>query len=212
MKDRAKVGILTAFTLLCCVAVWLSCRRDAFVGKDVPATELLRRSAIASWQTKRSLSSGIEIDVPTDLCGFFDEPSLGLQIELHTLPPPAGVLDDKKCLLQIQIERMSKEKFQRQRASDPAGHTGDPPKSRSWTYSRHDSVSRFDDGQYTYYRYDVGCPNTDVVSSLATVRNIFDHGVSLYEKEDDSTVRRILGSLRCLDAPARRTEAGALPQ
>ena len=193
------VGLVfsTLTTILC-----VGCFPEIASESDIKVTNLLRRSDMTSWETEQLPITGIEIEVPSDRCAFGDEPGLGAGIGLHTLPPPRGVLDDKKCLLQLQIHRMTVDAFERERATDPTGRKGDAnEKFRSWIYRRHDSMSRWDGGQHTTYRYDLACPDGDVVTSVTSVMNVYEHGVSLYAKEDEATVRRMLTSLRCLDRP-----------
>jgi hypothetical protein len=162
-------------------------------------TKLLRRSSTASWQTRQAKSTGLQVEVPTDLCRFAEDPGVGVVIKLHTVPPAFGTLDDKKCLIEIDVECMKKDDFQSERATtlgqiDNAQHR----KYADWAYQRHDSISRFDEGSYTYYRYDIDCPNGDAVWTRTSVTNVYERGVSLYETEDDAIARRILGSLRAL--------------
>src|SRR5438552_1580731 len=184
-------------------SVVLSCGRESFSGTGdvIPVTKLLRRSSTAKWETKRATATGVQVDVPTDLCGFLDDAALGAVIRLHTLPPPPGVLDDKRCLLEMKIERMKKDVFERERASDSLKTATNDPNAAYWTWNlhRHNAISRFDDPKYAYYRYDLDCPAGDVVWTRTSVMKVYEGGVSLYDQEDDAIVRRILGALRCIE-------------
>ena len=94
---------------------------------------------------------------------------------------------------------MTAAKFENERASDPDPLRKDRQRSavREWNFRRHSSISTFDNGQYTYYRYDLDCPNGDVITTLTNVTNVFQAGKSLYGDADDRIVRRILSSIRC---------------
>jgi hypothetical protein len=169
---------------------------------EIPLTRLLRRSATTAWETRRSAGSRLEVEVPRDLCGFVDRPTLGVFIAMHTVPPPPGVFADKKCLLEIQIDRKKQEDLTGgEEAVTNTALDETLRKFQQWALQRHDSVSRFDGGQFSHYRYDVGCPDGDMLSAMATVTNVYEGGVSLYEKDDEAIVRRVFGSLRCLDVP-----------
>jgi hypothetical protein len=155
--------------LLLSTLTTFSCGRCSPVARlgesGVPVTKLLRRSATTSWEKKQLPVTGIEIEVPTDRCAFGDEPGLGAGVGLHTLPAPRGVFDDDRCLLQVDIQRMSGEQFQDEIATDRTGRKGDVhEKYRRWTSRRHDSIDRWDEGQYTVYRYDLQCPNGDMAA------------------------------------------------
>lgn len=183
-------------------AVGLACGRGSG-GPDTPihVTDVLRRGQLTVWETRRSMASGVEFEVPVDRCGFVDRPSLGVAIEMHTVPPPPGVYDDKKCLLEMRITRNKKEEL------GPDGLFGAPAPNASetekqfavWLSRHHQSIDRLDGGQFTHYRYDVTCPNGDVLTTITNITNVYQDGVSLHEKEDEAIVRRVLGSLRCVD-------------
>lgn len=205
MFSSRRIG---AAALLLSTLTTFSCGRCSPLAEyresGIPVTKLLRRSDTTSWEKKQLTATGIEIEVPTGRCAFGDEPSLGAGVGLHTLPPPRGVFDDARCLLQVNIRRMTGEKFQNESAREPIVRKADPDeKYRQWTSRRHDSIDRWDEGQYTVYRYDLQCPDGDVVWTLTNVTNVYEGGVSLYAKEDDAIVRRMLTSLRCLTVLAR---------
>ena len=191
------IGILVFLGILTAV----SCsRRSSLPEEGVPVSQLVRRSNTSVWQTKQFTVSGFQMDVPADLCASGDDASLGAGVALHKLPPPRGVLDDTRCLLQVSIHRMPLERFQSERATDPTGRTGDVhEKFRRWVYSRHDGVDQWDGEKTTTYRHDVDCPNGDVVTATAQVTHVYENGVSLFVKQDDATVRRMLSSMRCLE-------------
>ena len=197
--DDQLMALLIAIVFISVVG--LACQRTPVSSGDrgagMPIAESLRRSGNTSWEVKQSTRTGIQVETPTDLCGFTDEPTLGMAILMHTLPPPSGVLDDKKCLLEMRIERMKRETFERERMVVTGRYKDDP--SWKWMHTRHDSIDRRNEGQYTLFRYDLDCPNGDVIYTLTNVTNVYERGASLYDTQDEAIVRRILGSLRCLD-------------
>jgi len=195
------VGLITLVNVDCGRDPISNRQRDA-----IPVTELLQRTQTNRWETKRSTELGVQVEVPAHVCGFAENSTLGMIIELHTVPPPAGVVDDKRCLLQIKVERLLRNDFESRRASDPilTKKTDPDYELRRWEYRRHDSISRFDVDRFTFYRYDLDCSNGDVVWALGSITNVYDGGVSLYGKEDEAIVRRIIGSLQCLDLPIAR--------
>jgi hypothetical protein len=157
----------------------------------------LHRSDLSTWETRQSGASGLRFQAPTDMCYFMDNPTLGVGIELNALASPAGVVDDDRCLLHVEMRRLSKTEYEEQNVPDPLGRSA----RNDWIRQRHASIGRFDSGQYTYYRYDVGCPNGDVVWTQTEVDNIYNQeGVSLYDQQDEAIVRRILGSVRCVQS------------
>ena len=193
---RGRVGVKGSLLLLVSVLLVIACD-----GQRVQVTQVLRRSATQTWQVKHSQAVGVQVEVPADICGYAEAPNIGLAIQLHTVPAPRFVLDDKKCLMDIKIERKKKDDFEREIAL-PVGRRKDDADWK-WLYARHDSIDRRQQGLYTVYRYDFDCRGGDVVTTLTNVTNVYERGTSLYEKEDDAIVRRILGSLRCLDVPGR---------
>ena len=187
-----------------------ACNRDPFPGtkNGIPVTDLLQRTSAKQWEIRRSVPGGVELEVPTDLCGYADDAKLGMVIEMHAVPPPRGVLDDKRCLLEIKVQRFTRDDFERLRAIDPIDVRQTDPdyELRRWQYRRHGAISRYDvDHRFTYYRYDVDCSNGDVISTIASVVNVHDRGAALYVKEDEGIIRRVLGSVRCLP-PQRATK------
>lgn len=183
------------------------CERPMGNEKQLSVKQRLHRSGREGWETRKSRALGIELGVPRDLCAFADAPELGMAIDLHTLDRPRNTLADKKCLLRLKIERLRKNDFE-QRVKEWTMSTGDDAAENvrywSWRSQRHVVVSRFDEDAHTYYRYDVECANGDIASTSTAVTNVYERGVSLYEKEDEAFVRRMLGSLRCGE-PADRS-------
>lgn len=198
--------------LLILFFIAVACQQSAHSTSAEPISlkARLHRSGAGVWETRRSPTSGIEVAVPRDLCGFVDEPTLGVTISLHTVHRQRGVLDDKKCLMQIEIERMNQQRFDKERGPAALSIEDDHPKAKYWRWDlqRHHMISRFDEREFTYYRYDVECSDGDLLTARATVANVYEGNVSLYDKEDDAFVRRILRSLRCTNANSHALPTG----
>jgi hypothetical protein len=211
-RSRAGVGTLLPVVLVVSVAMGGACHRAPSSKRDVraalPLSETLRRSGTNAWRTKPFTQAGVSADVPADPC-WVDGSKWGLYIHLHAVPPPPGVLDDQYCMLRIRLERMTRAQYE-ERQEFLRGVRTDP-EYRKWVAERHDVISKLDEGEYTYYRYDVECSNGDIVRTRTEVHNVFEDGVSIYAEEDDAMVRRVLESVRCLDRPAPQVREPASP-
>lgn len=184
------------------VTVGWSCRDDRSHPErpGIAVVSAARRSGGQGWQVRRSNHLGIDVAVPVDLCGWVDEPTLGVAVLLHELPRPTGVIDDKRCLAELRFRRLTLQRFtteqEEQKAAIDATNSNAP--YHRWNTDRHDTISRFDEREHTYYRYDLRCPNGELVRMRGDVAKVYDDGRSVFESQDDSLVRRILSSVRCL--------------
>jgi hypothetical protein len=167
---------------------------------QVNCGEDMRRSSNGLWITRSSNVARIRIETPEDLCGIVDSPSLGFSVHLHTVNPPVGVIDDKNCLVEIGVERMRKDRF-RQKLKSESVDVGNNPNRAYWLWSleQHSSISKFENRRFMFYRYDADCKNGDVISTRASVTRVYKGDVSIYDNEDEAIVRRVLGSVRCLE-------------
>lgn len=192
--ESVRVGPIT-FSFLTVVLLILHCGPE----RSTSIEDRLQRSEARVWERRQSAILNITIEVPRDLCGFSDTPGIGLVVSLHALRRRVGGLDDKRCLMQLVAQRLNKQRFEDDAVQHGEQVAGGSPNANywRWQYQPHLALSRFDEHAFTYYRYDLRCPDEDVITSHVTVAKVYKNGTSLYGKADEELVRRMISSLRC---------------
>lgn len=169
--------------------MWSACARVSASDRD-PST----------WQPREYGGAGIRIDTPDLLCEEQEAPQ-DLSVGIHEIAQPLGVLDDSLCRLSIRIQRMSRKRFEAEQTIWLTTGPSDPEERerREWIGTFHEEIVRSDTSAYAQYRYDLDCSNGDILRATADVVHVYQDGVSIHESEDEEAVRRIFGSLSCVD-------------
>jgi hypothetical protein len=168
----------------------------------------LKRSTFDHWQVRQFPMAGLKAEIPVDVFYASDD-IYGADIGMHPVKPPPLVLDDTWPLLVISMDRIGLEVFLK-RQSDIRGsdsYVKGDDQTRvfwEWVVARHEAIERFDKGGYTYYRYEVECPDGSLIRSKAELTNLRRGGVEVDAKEDEEAIRRILESMSCIDRAERR--------
>ncbi|HYC60811.1 MAG TPA: hypothetical protein VEK79_14710 [Thermoanaerobaculia bacterium] len=159
----------------------------------------IRRDSLA-WDEKHFGEAGVKFEAPAPLCAE-RESVTSFSIGIHSVEPPAGVHDDTTCIVTIAGDRMTSDAFEQQQKSLRMVVPDDPVQRRlrEWLSAFHDTIDRIDNKDYANYRYDLRCTNGDVLRASAEVLHVYQNGVSVHDAEDEKTVRRILGSLKCVE-------------
>lgn len=166
---------------------------------------LERTSLDGEWRTRELLRAGVNVEIPTGVDEHFVWDSQEAVIGLHVAAPPRGVLDDARSLLEITLERMTREAFDERHASmfrtGMYKRSSDEDRLRlEWRVAWHGTIERDDSGGYTYYKHEIECPDTSVVRMHVELINLRREGVAVHEAEDDAAIRRILGSVECTES------------
>ncbi|MFZ2490370.1 MAG: hypothetical protein WA208_02700 [Thermoanaerobaculia bacterium] len=141
---------------------------------------------------------GIQIEIPRDAEVDSDR-SFGLTVRLHGVPPGTLELADTQYLVTVKVERTSESTYTENLDSLRRNVPRTPNTEwRYWMEERHPTISELDRGEFSYYRYDTACSGDELLRADVELRNLIADGLARYKAEDDRTIRRILGSLKCL--------------
>jgi hypothetical protein len=121
-----------------------------------------------------------------------------------------GRIGDSHYLVEISIRRISATDYQGKVARNTGSPDAETTPSR-WLGSPHDTISKWGDGPYSSFRYDVHCGNGDVLWGAATLTHYYRDGVSQFGKDDEAVIRRILASMTCVEEPGSDRGREALP-
>ena len=156
------------------------------------------------WRVREFPHAGVSAEVPMGVDEHFVWDSIDAFIGLHIASPPDWVLDDARALLKVTLERMSREKFEDRKAQIRrsgmyrTGDTADRARL-DWRVAWHDTIERSDSSGYTYFKYEIECPDSTVVRMHVEVVNLRRNGAAIHESEDEAAIRRILNSVECID-------------
>lgn len=123
-------------------------------------------------------------------------PAFGVSVSLHPDPPPLFRLADTSYLILIHAERRQAQEI----AEEFVLHRTSSSRFQKWSASPHPVISVLEEGDYSYYRYDVLCGGREVLSMNAEVNRRIEGSVEVWA-QDDQIVRRILGSAKCRAVP-----------
>jgi hypothetical protein len=165
---------------------------------------LKRTQLDAGWYVKEFPYSGVSAELPVGVDEHYVFDSDGAFIGLHIAAPPRWVLDDARPLLQITLDRLSREEFEERKAqirrSGMYKDSDEKDRARlEWRVAWHDSIERDDSGGYTYYKYEIECPDESVVRMHVELVNLRRGGIAVHEEEDEAAIRRILNSVECIE-------------
>ncbi|MGB3561877.1 MAG: hypothetical protein WBH85_13370 [Thermoanaerobaculia bacterium] len=151
--------------------------------------------------------SGVSAEIPaaTDLQWVRD--SGRAYIGMHAAVWPPWSPGDPQLLLEITLERMSREKFEEPGAAvkqSASYQEGDEETRRFWDWvvSRHETIERYDFKGHTYFKYEITCADATLVRIDAELINLLRDGVPVYEAEDEAAIRRVLNSGKCIEQVA----------
>lgn len=172
--------------------------------------ELRRTPLEGEWVVKAFPYSGVSAELPSgiDMQWVYDHDISGAYIGMHAAVWPVWSPGDPQLLLEIRLDRMSREKFEAGQTDVRASgiyKRGDE-ESRAlwdWLFAWHGDVEREDDDGYAYFRRDIDCGDGGVVKMKAELVNLRREGVAVHEAEDEAAIRRILNSVECLGVPSK---------
>ena len=124
---------------------------------------------------------------------------------MHSAIWPFWSPGDSQSLLNIEIQRISWERFEERRRETPSSRLyqqGDANLKEflNWLDSWHSSIDRLDWKSRTYFRYDTRCADTSAVTMHVELLSLQD-GVPVHEAEDERAIRRVLSSVECKEVP-----------
>lgn len=183
-RMQAAIAIIAAFSIAS-----VSCA-DVSASAQDPLT----------WKARHYEKPGVDIETPAVLCEDREVPK-ALSIGIHEIPPAPGVLGDTMCRVSVRVERMPRKRFEDEAKLWLSTGPPDPEerKRREWIATFHEKIARSDTSAYAQYRYDIDCRNGDILRGEADVVHVYQNGVSIHESEDEAAVRRMFGSLKCVD-------------
>ncbi len=151
------------------------------------------------WRIREFVRTGVRVDLPTegvDTDDGYGDSSPGVSIAFHAIPPPPGVLDDAKFLVEVLIARIPlTELSPENRDYQTNGLKEEDKRYWYWRFELHPETSRFDEGRYSYYRRDVKLNDKEILHAHAEVMNAPIPGGM---DKDHAAVRRILDSIKPL--------------
>ena len=156
------------------------------------------RSDAKHWAVREFRQVGAKMDLPRDASVLIESRS-DLVVAMHPIPPPRGVLDDSVFLLTIHVTRVSTGDIEKRLKflTEPPAPASDSD-LELWMARPHPRVDYVDDGDYSYYRYDMPCSGAEVLQANVELRNIIQKGHQISKTDDDAIIRRALTSAICL--------------
>jgi hypothetical protein len=161
------------------------------------------------WRKREFREIGCSSEIPTET--FYlaeskaykaDGPSLS--IHLHSLPSREGC--DPTVLVKAHVSKMPLERLAQNR-TDYLGsglYKKDAQEGHKywfWRYDLHLGTSRFDLGNYSYYRRDVKLNDTEILHAYAEVLNA---GPQESRDADHAAVKRMLDSIQPLNVTTNK--------
>ena len=160
----------------------------------------LERTSFDEWEVKELPRLGARVEVPVDYYyGGVDFPAQSSFL-MHPVWPPRGVIDEPRCILEVDLYRRSPEEVERHQASvDKKRVNEEEGVFWRWMHAVHHTVDRYDFGNQMVFRYDVACPNDDILVVDAVTRKMGGEKAQEWLEEDEKAIRRILESVECFE-------------
>jgi hypothetical protein len=170
--------------------------------------EGLCRADLDEWKTYKFENINAKCEAPADLARVGSGPGPGFNLEkynpfafmyLHTLYPPPMQIKDKKYLINIEIKLIPKERFESEIQWVNKYMNQASKDNALWLRSFHQQIDiKFID-PYLYYRRDIALATNEILSLTVKYINLQVEGKALFEKEDDTAIRRIMNSVESLN-------------